>query len=593
MTPQTIDPEQREKRQSEIFEAAVKGIIAARPRLFIAEFLWIRDNETKSIVPMEPTLVQDIFLNRAMGPMRSWKDAMDILALKARQVRVTSICQAIQFSAAEFIPGFQVLRFFQSDKTGEQMMNADDLFWERQPPFIEQAYVRKGERWGKDYKEFQHVRLKGGKFVTWGAISSIRTVSAEGDYGRAPSPSMIHYSEYQKYRHGVELTNAVNPSLVHNGWRVREFTPEGTDNLGYRDYQAMKKGEIGGERIVFYWHMNPTNRLPRGHITAPPADRGPLVFTEEERTLVDSPEFVRHEGVDIEEQIRWRRTMIAERVASMKGNVDAGKALFLQEFMEDDISCWASLTGSLYDQGMLVRMIAQAMTPIRTVLVHPNVELKVWREQEPGMVYSAGFDPALGTETGHATAGYIQEAESGLYVASLYGRKCPLERASEEMFKLCRRYNEAYTVVDDSGGYGQTPLSVARAMDFRRLWRPTVKEGEKPKPYGLKLTGSWTAKNAVTNKIMMEHVGDINAGRARTYDLDLINDMSSYKPDEGDHPPDLWIAAVLANMARNDRRVFAGQASVAATRRDDFDRYFSAPVAAGEMAGAGPALWGG
>jgi hypothetical protein len=192
-----------------------------------------------------------------------------------------------------------------------------------------------GDRGAKEI----HFKTLGSHFYT--------STAGSGNAARGGGLVRAHLSEYAFYDDAAMVRRAVTPSMIPQGSTIiLETTASGFDSEPHQFYRAAKRGENGYRALFFpWWQCDPAN------------DRKPLLSPDDLGTLEpDEQQIVDLYGVSIE-QIKWRRHMIGE----MGGLTD-----FLQEYPEDDESCWLTAGNMFFDATLLRGLKLSAPEPIET-----------------------------------------------------------------------------------------------------------------------------------------------------------------------------------------------------------------------------------
>lgn len=166
--------------------------------------------------------------------------------------------------------------------------------------------------------------------------------------GRGLTLRRFHGSEAAFWDDLQATLATVGPALVPRGSVVAlESTASGYDSDPHNFYRDAKAGRNGYSALFFpWWECDPANyRRP----LLAPDELGEL--EPEEKDLVE-----RH-NLD-HEQLKWRRAKLAEMT----------RTYFLQEYAEDDETCWLAAGGMFYDADILKALLSRAPEPIRTDL---------------------------------------------------------------------------------------------------------------------------------------------------------------------------------------------------------------------------------
>lgn len=146
---------------------------------------------------------------------------------------------------------------------------------------------------------------------------------------------IVHFSEYAQIDEKRIATTI--PTVPTDGVIVIESTPRGMGNRFYREWLDASRNENQYAPHFYPWWWDADEyRLPIKTVTT-----GNL--TTEERNLIDL------HGLDLE-QVEWRRDQWKKQQQS------DGSNLFLQEYPEDDISCFLSSGDAAFDNTALERI---------------------------------------------------------------------------------------------------------------------------------------------------------------------------------------------------------------------------------------------
>lgn len=191
--------------------------------------------------------------------------------------------------------------------------------------------------------------------------------------GRGLTLKRFHGSEFFLWDDPVGSLATVGPALVPRRSVITlESTASGYDSPGHNFWRRAREGGNGYTALFFPWWLCDVEnyRLP----LLEPDELGAL--EEDEELLIE------HHGLDLE-QIKWRRAKIAEYE----------RPRFLQEFAEDEESCWLDARSMFYDAALLKVLHDRTPVPLST---DRNGALEVYAELRPGERAIIGCDTAEG-----------------------------------------------------------------------------------------------------------------------------------------------------------------------------------------------------
>lgn len=273
--------------------------------------------------------------NNALVPFRlnRLQTQMDALAtgrdywIKYRQGGSSVYNLAKLFSFAVCIPHFTAAAIGLSTDSGRtvaRMFRHVEQFVETMPPEFRPAIEHRRER----YIEFRDTQSQ----------MFIGTVGSR-EFGRSETYHALLVTELGSFTPQETenvLTSAIE-SVVPGGIIIFETTPKLMGSPAHLLYLDAKGGRKPYNAHFFPWWLAEDYHLARGSFEALPADRAALTLTEEEARVANRFE---HDGVPVEDRIRWRRAKMSERGDD-----------FYAEYPEDELSCVAPDTVVLLPDG--------------------------------------------------------------------------------------------------------------------------------------------------------------------------------------------------------------------------------------------------
>jgi hypothetical protein len=307
-------------------------------------------------------------MGRIEAALLAQHDEAKILNLKARQGGVTTDQQARSLHQIWSQPGFDALTLAHTKEDTDRIFEITRRAVEHFPPALLPT------RGGKETSEISFPGLDTHFFT--GTQGSKRT-------GRGLTIKRFHGSEWAFWDDLLGTLGGVTPALVPRGSvQVLETTASGYGSPAHAFWQEAEAR--GWVRVFFpWWDCDPVNY------------RLPLLADDELGTLEpDEQDLVARFGLD-REQVKWRRRKMAA----------LGKTLFLQEYAEDEESCWAAAGGMFYDAEVLKALQARAPQPIRS---ERGGTLQVYAEIPQGERRGVGPNPErviLGADTAEGGGG--------------------------------------------------------------------------------------------------------------------------------------------------------------------------------------------
>ena len=194
-----------------------------------------------------------------------------------------------------------------------------------------------------------------------------------------------------------------------DGIATLETTPNGIGNFFYDEWCD---ADSTFKSFFFPWFQHGEYKM----------ETGPLEYTDSEIEFIGKA--LRMYNVHITpEQMAFRRFKMAE----LKGK-------FIQEYPEDDQSCFLSSGASAMNLEIISALLKSVPEPIEA-----NDNLRIWERYDKNKFYVCGADTAEGKRQGDFCVATIFESKTRKQVAQLRGRWKPYEFA-HEINKLCSIY---------------------------------------------------------------------------------------------------------------------------------------------------------
>ncbi|SEA53576.1 hypothetical protein SAMN05421743_105209 [Thalassobacillus cyri] len=240
------------------------------------------------------------------------------------------------------------------------------------------------------------------------------------DFGRGSTINNLHCSEVAFWPDPETLMTGLLQAVPRDGRVVLETTANGVGNYFYRTYQEAKAGEVQWEPHFYRWFDHPDYQLP--------LDKGEkLSPTKEEQLTVDQYNLT-------PEQLKWRRWKISEMPE--KDGLSKEER-FLQEYPEDDTSCFLSSGRPVFDMTKLKVLLEKVQNnpygvyeiDYETKNVYETTsaspELKIFKQPEMGHRYVLASDVAEGKANGDYSAAHVVDWETNEQVAEVHGHWDP------------------------------------------------------------------------------------------------------------------------------------------------------------------------
>mgnify|MGYP001574021064 CR=1 FL=1 len=449
----TLAPEKREAIERYLAAVEDKTVKYEEVlRSFIENFYLISHRDDARRVPMKFTPAQGAYWKR--------KTSRDVVT-KARQVAFSSVVNAWFSADLWHTPGLWALLVTQKpeEKQIPQHQTRLKLFYNSVPDGFKPRQIRENhDRWEFAFQCQQGCYAKHpqpcGNVPTsqfWFGASGTEELAQGGTYHR------IHFTEASGYdpKEAEQLRDNVAGAPL-SSIIVWESRPNGADNFFHDLYQEART-KSGVYRAHFFpWHMEPYYAID------------PVV-------LGKAPKLTEHEarlmltlGLTMG-QIAWRRLKIREMGSEER---------FLEQFAEDEETCFLISGKQVYDALYLRQVVDEAKPPLSA-----TDTVRIWLPPVAGEAYCIGADPAMGHQHSDDSAAIVRKARTWEHVATVQGKIPPREFAGI-LSELGKKYNEAVVNVlrnDNSfgvqdlllNGFGYENLYVhsrATAVNGDDLW---------------------------------------------------------------------------------------------------------------------------
>ncbi len=352
--------------------------------------------------------------------------------------------------------------------------------------------------------------------MSFPSINSAIYIGTAGSrkFGRGDTFHKVLLTEFSKWdnsqcksiRSGIQESSPVNVII--------ESTPDGEGNEHHMLYQEAKAGLSPYRALFFPWFITKEYTFAVNHPLVRTQDAiSPLEYTPDEKVVVEKYHLT-------EGQIRWRRT----KIAGFPGSPKEKMALFLQEYPEDDVSCFMTIALGVFNIERIGVLRAGSRPPQRI----DEWGTLWWADPLPSRVYVVGVDTATGWGEDDASAVAIDFTDypkvrqiarlSGKYGDDVFARK---------IAELGRRLNNAYLVVEENN----TGYSVLNSL-INQIHYPMIYYRKDPFT-GQALRPGWHTSAPSKQVLVTGGVSIVEGGYFLSEDADLVQQMSTFKSYPG------------------------------------------------------------
>jgi len=259
--------------------------------------------------------------------------------------------------------------------------------------------------------------------------------------------SRVHGSEACFWDDFLNTLNAIEPAMrPTDSSIVLESTASSHGDEAYGFYADAKNGVNGYDAIFIPWWECDIDNY-----------RSPLLDPDEIGQLEPDESFlVEQYGLDLE-QIKWRR----ETMRRM------GASLFLQEYAENEETCWLTSGDLFYDSGVLKKLLDSSSQPVSVEGVsaeHYVGEVEVFAHYDGSERIIIGADTAEGGGKDRSTF-VVRGYPSGKLYEQFSDSKIEPKDFAAIVNQRGRKYGRAFLVIEKNG-HGITVL-----RELRDTWK--------------------------------------------------------------------------------------------------------------------------
>ena len=274
------------------------------PRLYIEEFLYIKDKRSGGIVKFKLNEAQ-LIVYEVIQELRRKGVPIRLIILKARQMGISTLIQALLFARTVLYPQSTSLIVAHDKGTSQKLYEMTQLFYDRLPTIIKPMRSHRtttGIRF-ENPKETQRLKYPGLR-------SEIRIATARNaDVGAGFTPTGIHCSEIARWPTAEETMLSLMqgvPSVPDTMVSI-ESTAKGAEGYFYDDWLEVSSGSKKEWTPIFlpWWILEEYEvALEEGEEEY---YQGSNLDTEERELLKMFPDAI------TAPKLKWRRRTLAEK----------------------------------------------------------------------------------------------------------------------------------------------------------------------------------------------------------------------------------------------------------------------------------------
>ena len=373
-----------------------------------------------------------------------------VMVLKARQLGISTVTEAIVFLWAFLHPGTNGLVVSHKDGQAQELFQMTKRYWETWP-----------------HKSLFDVRYNTRRQLQWRETeSNLRILTAKNIEGaRGSTLHAVHASEVAFWDNAELLWGGLEPSIPnrHGTFVCLESTANGVGNWFHEEWQRAETGDSAFVPLFFPWYRHPANRLYGSWIHE-------LDLDGEERDLLVQGRKEAISEENIFAGLAFRRVEIRKKGIDWfhqefpstpeEAFVTTGHPIFAATAVKDCYDAKTGVDGRLYRNGRGEAVFeADSSGPVTIFkLPHP--------EPNPGR-YFVGGDPAE-TITGDPACAQVINRHRLEQVAVWHGQTDPVTFA-REMMLLGDFYGHAMLCPEVEGG-GMATIGAIIQAGYGNVW---------------------------------------------------------------------------------------------------------------------------
>jgi hypothetical protein len=340
--------------------------------------------------------------------------------------------------------------------------------------------------------------------------ATLQAFAASADGLRGFTPDILFIDEAAFLEEGEEFMSSASGTMSAGGQIILNSTPRGLDPTYYARYEGARTGKNNFKVVEINWYEDP--RYNEDLIWV----RGDE-FIEEKDPL----KYKELKAKSYKPSSSWFRDMC------QTFNNDPRK---IAQELENK---FLGSGGNLVDEETIMRIEKTCKEPIRTEY---DNNFWVWEDPIAGYDYYLSCDVAKGSGDGDYSTIQIfkNDAVNMLLIqVAEYQSRVPLEVMGELCLDYGRKYNNAYVIVDVSGGWGISVVRFLINSKYKKI------HYDKPRQNDLKiqlksfargeLQPGFTMKNgAIRDYVLREFERRLREGEALVYSIRLLSEIKTF-----------------------------------------------------------------
>ncbi len=447
--------------------------------------------------------------------------AVRIIVLKARQLGISTIIEAIIFALSMLYKSYQSLIISHESESAEHILTMTKRYWNTYP-----------------FKRFHDEQYNGRKQLAWSDLESNIVIATAKNTGAGRSKTLhaLHASEVAFWDNPEELITGLRQAIPSQGVTMifYESTANGVGNFFHKTWEEAVAGRSEFTPKFYPWHQHPeyvAHYIPRGQ-----HDR-----YSELRDLTKEELALKSMGIS-DGRLLWRRYAITELC---QGDIEK----FHQEYPTTPHEAFLSTGRNVFN----INHLNDHYRPMRPRVGYlrresgnkiafkdnPSGPLKVFRfpsaDQNWG-IYQIGADPTH-TISGDKACGQVLNRRTLEQAAVLSEHYDPIE-FGKQLFLLGEYYNTA-TIAPEKEGPGYATVGHLLGAGYPMVWE-SQKVDKTPGKVQTDVFG-WGTNKATKSMAMgflvnafaqpLQRIGETTYGLL-IHDEDTYTELKDYVSDE-------------------------------------------------------------
>lgn len=402
--------------------------------------LWIRKKNLE-VVRLGPSLTPpQKHLVTAVEEQMSAGRPVRFIILKARQMGVSTLIEAIGFTASFTLRGMRGIVVAHDNPSAEHLLSMTHFYWSTWP--FKQLFTPTSEARNR---------------LSWRETESMLQIATAKNVetGRSRTLHFVHNSEAAFYPN-PDLMSALNQAIPREPFTFHfiESTANGVGNWFYRFWNAAREGEVDYIPMFYPWWRHPTytaEGIGQSYRLLRPLTN----LDSEERVLLRALRKIGLTDEEIKSRLIWRRAVLN---TECQGDL----LVFHQEYPSTDEEAFVSTGSNVFDLDKLKAVyepedgergnLVRESGIVRFVPSHTG-PLRIYRRPRKDGVYMVGGDASKAAVKGDYAVAQVIDRRTYEQVATFRQRMVP-ELFAQELMKLGDFYNHAMLAPENnmSGG---------------------------------------------------------------------------------------------------------------------------------------------